>query len=112
MYIYIYILYLLCRSVSHENSIPGGLQSSSFLDNPDFPNSAFIEDDASNSPSSSSSDYDSDREWTKKQCWDMQLSSKYSYKKVTELKDGDKKQNVICVVKEFKPPAPTCGSDN
>ena len=108
----VYILYLLCKSVSHENTIPGGSQSSSSLDNPDFPNSAFMEDDASNSSSSSSSDDESDREWTKKQYRDKQLSSKYSYKKIAELIVGDKKQNVICVVKELKPPAPTCGSDN
>ena len=108
----VYILYLLCRSVSHENTIPGGSQSSSFHDNPDFPNSAFMEDDASNSSSNSSSDDESGRQWTKKQYRDKQLSSKYSYKKIAELIVGDKKQNVICVVKEFKLQPPTRGSDN
>lgn len=67
------------------------------------------------SSSSSSSDEDdgddSDREWTKKRRRKEQLISNYSYKKLAELREGDVKQNIICVVKEFKPPAPTRGSD-
>lgn len=69
-------------------------------------------DSPSSSCASSSSDDDSDREWTKKQRGNEQPTNKeYTYKRLADLKAGDKKQNVICVVKEFQPPAPTRGSD-
>lgn len=92
-------------------SLPGESEGSSFPDNPDFPDSAFAEDNSPDSSSSSSSDNDSDREWTKNQRGGEPPSREYNYKRLAELRDGDKKQNVICVVKEFKPPAPTRGLD-
>ena len=103
----------MCRQAVEGD--PASQSSSSFPVNPDFPDSAFAREDPSSSSSSSSSgssDVDSDTGWTRKYRTATQPSLRgYSYKKLADLRDGDKKQNVICVVKEFNPPTPSRGSD-
>ncbi len=91
-------------------------QSSTFPDNSDFPDSAFNDGNTSDtsipSDSSSNASEDSDREWTERQQHNTGATGRaYTYKKLADLKIGDMKVNVIGVVKEFKPPALTRGSD-
>lgn len=99
-------------------------ESVTFPDNPDFPDSAFgwgdsESDDVTESDSDSTSDDsslsggDSDMEWNR-----CQQDGKpgatgrtYKYKKLQELNIGDNKVNIIGVVKYFKPPALTRGTD-
>ena len=110
---YILIEIYLYRSLNGSNNL-GGSQSSSFPDNSDFPDSAFVQEESptsSSSSSSSSSSEDSDREWTIKRRGNDKLTNKYHYKKLDDLKFGDMKQNIICVVKHFTPPAISRGSD-
>lgn len=92
-----------------------------------FPNSAFNEkfsfDDptnptdtssASSSDSdveSSSSSVDSDVEWRPKRAKRGKTGRDYEYKKLADLKPGDKKVNIFGVVKEFNPPVQSRGTD-
>ncbi len=98
-------------------------EDSSFPDNSDFPDSAFMEDSKINAAASlssssssgdnetSSSSCESDREWTAKHRASSEQSRKYDYKKLADLNIGDNKMNTFGVVKEFKPPTLTRGSD-
>ena len=82
---------------------------------PDFPNSAFKETEAcsdsylEDSDSSSSSSDDSDTEWSTRQ--HTSTKREYKYRKLGDLNIGDKKVNIMAVVKEFKPPSLSRGSD-
>lgn len=105
---------------------------SEFPDDSDFPDSAFRGEDASSesssssfsSPSasadSSSSCGDSDREWNHRRPNNNNnnptaaaaTGGGYKYKKLGELCVGEKKVNLIGMVKDFKPPAVSQGSDH
>lgn len=89
-----------------------------FPDNSDFPDSAFCNDDdddllyfSSPSESSSSSSSESDREWIRKKYEVFETGRQYQYTKLSELQVGNKKTNIFGVVKEFKSPTLSCGSD-
>jgi hypothetical protein len=112
-------------------------ESFTFPDNPDFPDSAFQggSDNGSSSDvaaSDSSSDFsvddsndsslyggDSDVEWNRRQQQQQRqqrgkhgtTGRLYKYKNLQDLSVGDKKVNIIGVVKYFKPPALTRGTD-
>ena len=60
---------------------------------------------------SSSSSCESDKEWTKRRRVTGLTGREYEYKQLADLQVGDKKVNTIGMVKEFKPPAMTRGSD-
>lgn len=114
-------LFMSRPSASGDKSTPPSSQSSSsFPVNPDFPNSALARAEtppsspSSSSSSSGGSEAESDTEWTRKTTRTNNarpLLKQYVYKKLLDFRDGDKKQNVICVVKEFTSPAPSRGSD-
>ena len=68
--------------------------------------------------SETSSGGDSDREWNRRQQQQRQQQGKpgttgraYKYRKLQDLSIGDKKVNIIGLVKYFKPPALTRGTD-
>lgn len=98
-------------------------QTSSFPDNSDFPDSAFKEDTESNAvnsgpsslmesdSSSSNAEDDSDREWNIRQQHSTATGRGYEYTNLADLRIGEKKKNIIGVVKEFKMPSLTHGSD-
>lgn len=111
----------LCSLANGEDG-PSLQQPQSFPDNSDFPDSAFFLGDMDGSITPSASNYseetsstsdsgESDTEWLAKGHKTDQPGRLYQYTLLEDLQEGDKKVNVFGVVKEFKPPVPSCGSD-
>ena len=115
-------------TTSHNPTPPdAGNLDFSLPDDFGFPNSAFNEkfsfdvatnaadtSSASSSDSdieSSSSSVDSDVEWRPKRAKRGKTGRGYEYKKLADLRSGDKKVNIFGVVKEFTPPVQSRGTD-
>ena len=77
------------------------------------PDSAFNCEQSSSelTESSPSEDSSDDEAWAVKRRKPPGKDRGYTYTKLAELNVGEKKVNIIAVVKEFKPPASTRGSD-
>ena len=105
----------------------GLVQNQTFPDVPDFPDSAFEDNNihidkphsSSSSTTTSSSDSESesdsltdfDMEWNPKRRKTGKTGCKYVYTKLADLRPTEEKVHLFGVVKEFTPVGPTMGSD-